>query len=157
MKKYDPDFDLEELTYEATEVFKEFYVNYLAGNKKYLEIVCGETVSPLLKAMIEIREKEGWRYKFEEMLDCNLAFFQGALISENKAHFTYHLEVQEFDAKISTKDGTPFESETNVDKGLISSTYRIVLAVHDEPNVEVTGHYWQIVEFYKIGEVKQLV
>ena len=44
-----------------------------------------------------------------------------------------------------------------MDKGLTASTYRIVLAVHDEPDVIVTGHYWEIVEFYKIGEVKQLV
>lgn len=36
MKKYDPHFDLEELCYEAEEVFKEFYCNYLAGNKEYL-------------------------------------------------------------------------------------------------------------------------
>ena len=34
---------------------------------------------------------------------------------------------------------------------LENNTYRIVIARHDEPNIEVTGHYWQIVEFYNIG------
>jgi hypothetical protein len=32
MKLYDPDFDIEELTYEAEEIFQEFYCNFLAGN-----------------------------------------------------------------------------------------------------------------------------
>jgi hypothetical protein len=30
----------------------------------------------------------------------------------------------------------------------------MVLSRHPEPEIEVTGHYWEIVEFYKIGEVK---
>ena len=88
------------MTFESEEIFKEFYCNYLAGNKEYLELVCGEKVAPVLKAMIEIREKEGWKYKFEEFFDCSQAFFQGAQIQENKPHFTYHFEVQEFDAKV---------------------------------------------------------
>ena len=33
----------------------------------------------------------------------------------------------------------------------MNNTYRIVLSRHDEPNIEETGHYWEIVEFYKIG------
>lgn len=36
MKRYDPSFDLEELPFEAEECFREFYCNYLAGNKEYL-------------------------------------------------------------------------------------------------------------------------
>ena len=75
MKQYDPEFDLEQLTFEAEEIFKEFFCNYLAGNKQYIEIVCGTTVCPLLKAMIELREKEGWKFKFEEFLECGPAYF----------------------------------------------------------------------------------
>ena len=29
----------------------------------------------------------------------------------------------------------------------MQNTYRIELALHDEPDIEVTGHYWKIVEF----------
>lgn len=75
MRRYDPEFEFEAMTYEAEEIFKEFYCNYLSGNKAYLELVCGTTVLPLLKAMIELREKEGWKFKFEEFLDCGQAFF----------------------------------------------------------------------------------
>ena len=32
MKKYDPDFDIMELHYEAEEIFKEFFCNFLEGN-----------------------------------------------------------------------------------------------------------------------------
>jgi len=44
MKLYDADFDLENLTFEAEEVFKEFYCNFLAGNKNYMELVCESQV-----------------------------------------------------------------------------------------------------------------
>jgi len=33
----------------------------------------------------------------------------------------------------------------------------MVLSLHPEPKMEITGHYWEIVEFVKIGEVKQLI
>ena len=41
MQKYDPTFDIQELHFEAEEIFKEFYCNFLAGNLEYLEKVCG--------------------------------------------------------------------------------------------------------------------
>jgi len=55
MRRYDPEFEFEALTFEAEEIFKEFYCNYLSGNTAFLELVCGTTVLPLLKAMIELR------------------------------------------------------------------------------------------------------
>lgn len=36
MKKYDPSFDILVLDYEAEEVFKEFFCNFLEGNLEYL-------------------------------------------------------------------------------------------------------------------------
>ncbi len=35
---------------------------------------------------------------------------------------------------------------------IMSNSYRIMIQRHSEPDIEVTGHYWEIVEFYKIGE-----
>jgi hypothetical protein len=37
---------------------------------------------------------------------------------------------------------------------LMSTTYRIVLQRHDEPDIASTGHYWEITEFQKMGENK---
>ena len=154
MKKYDPDFDIEELLYEAEEIFKEFYCNYLTGNQDYLDLVCGSTASGLVKSSIELRVKEGWTYKYDELLNCGPCFFMGGQIADNIPMFTYHIEVQEFDSKIWKSGKEPEKVEK--DGGLMQNTYRIVLARHDEPDMEVTGHYWQIVEFYRIGEVRML-
>ncbi len=41
MQKTDPNFDIEELAFEAEEIFKEFYCNFLSGNTEYIEKVCG--------------------------------------------------------------------------------------------------------------------
>jgi len=40
---------------------------------------------------------------------------------------------------------------------IMNTTYRLTIARHDEPDIALTGHYWQIIEFNKIGEVSQLV
>ena len=75
MKKYDPEFDFEELEGEALEIFQEFFCNLLSGNKEYIEMVCGGTASPMCKALIDLREKEGWRFKYEELLTASNCFF----------------------------------------------------------------------------------
>jgi hypothetical protein len=40
-------------------------------------------------------------------------------------------------------EGKPIEDQANV----MQNTYRIVLARHDEPDIEEVGHYWEIVDF----------
>ena len=40
---------------------------------------------------------------------------------------------------------------------LMNNTYRIVIRPRDEPDIATTGHYWEIIEFQKVGETKQLV
>lgn len=153
MKKYDPEFDLEELTYEAEEIFKEFYCNFLTGNEAYLDIVCGGPAKALTMTTVQLRKKQGWKYKYDELLYCGPTMFQGALVENRVPQFSYHIEVQEFDERVTEKTGQPVEGE----KGkLMSNTYRIVLARHDEPQMEITGHYWEIIEFYKIGEVRMI-
>ena len=37
MKRYDPEFDFLSMQYEVEEVFREFYCNYLDGNKEYVK------------------------------------------------------------------------------------------------------------------------
>jgi hypothetical protein len=107
MKRYDPDFCLEELTFEAEEIFREFYCNYLAGNKEYLDKVSSGPVA-LLGAMIELRNKEGWKFKYEELLDCGVAHFAGATLIEGQPAFTFTIEIQEFDAKVRVSDGSDY-------------------------------------------------
>lgn len=47
------------------------------------------------------------------------------------------------------KEGSP--------RKIVDRAYRIVLSRHDEPDIATTGHYWEIIEFNKIGEVEKLV
>ena len=75
MEAYDPYFDFAELEVEVTEIFKEFYCNFLAGNLEYLETVSGGPALAICKTEIQRRAKEGWCYMFEEMLDCGQANF----------------------------------------------------------------------------------
>lgn len=56
MKKYDPHFDFNALHYEVEEVFREFYCNYLDGNKEYVQKVTGGEAT-VMQAMIEMREE----------------------------------------------------------------------------------------------------
>ena len=56
MQKYDPDFDIQTLHFEAEEIFKEFYCNFLAGNQEYLEKVCGKQALAIVKSDINMRK-----------------------------------------------------------------------------------------------------
>ena len=55
---------------------------------------------------------------------------------------------------MSEKDGSVIEGGENQ---IVSSTYRFVLGRHDDPDMAVTGHYWEVLELNKIGEIAQLV
>ncbi len=140
------------------EIFQEFYCNFLVGNKEYLELVCGGTAGAVCKAHIEQREKEGWRFKYEELLNASNCMFQGGLIEERVPQFIYHIECQEFDEKVNAKTGEKLGEVEGVSNSgaIMNNTYRIVLSRHDEPDIEVTGHYWAITEFYKIGESRMI-
>lgn len=55
---------------------------------------------------------------------------------------------------MSLKDGTDLDEN---DGTILDSTYRVVLSRHDNPDVELTGHYWEVVEFNKINELQKIV
>lgn len=52
MQKTDPNFQLEDLAFEAEEIFKEYYCNFLSGNIEYIEKVCGGQALAMNKAWI---------------------------------------------------------------------------------------------------------
>lgn len=55
---------------------------------------------------------------------------------------------------MSQKDGSIIEGSENQ---IVNSSYRFVLGRHDDPDMALTGHYWEVLELQKIGEVAQLV
>ena len=156
MQKYDPTFDLQELNFEVQEIFKEFFCNYLEGNLAYLEKVCGMAGLAIVKSEVKRRETEGWRYRYTDVLDCGQVNFLGANVLEKGVpHFTFTVAVQEIDCKVLAKQ--PDQVKEGDDSRIVQATYRIVLARHQEPDVALAGHYWEIVEFNKVGELQQIV
>ena len=55
MKRFDPEFDLQQLSYEMEEIFKEFYCNFLSGHLEYLEKVCGKAALAVVKTEVKRR------------------------------------------------------------------------------------------------------
>lgn len=155
MQKYDRDFDLQDLHYEAEEIFKEFYCNFLNGNLDYVEKVCGKAGLAIAKTEIKRRQTEGWKYKYDDILNINHPNFLGGQIPDKSPpQFSFTIEVQEIDCKVNVKDGS---IKDGGEDRIIESVYRIVLSRHDNPDLETTGHYWEIVEFNKVGELQRLV
>lgn len=91
---------------------------------------------------------------FEEPFDCTEAIFQSGEITTAPG-FTFIVTTQEIDCKVCIKDETTVK-EGSVDN-LMQNSWRFTLTRHDNPDIEVTGHYWQVTEFAKVGELKQIV
>mmetsp|Transcript_881 Transcript_881/g.916 ORF Transcript_881/g.916 Transcript_881/m.916 type:complete len:173 (+) Transcript_881:425-943(+) len=155
MQKYDKDFELYDLTYEVEEIFKEFFCNYLSGNLPYLEKTSGGPALAIVKSELKTRETEKWKYKYNDILNINAPIFLGGCIPEKQtAQFTYTIEVQELNCKVDLKDGSIKDGS---DDKIIDATYRITVGRHLNPDLELAGHYWEIVEFNKVGELQKIV
>jgi hypothetical protein len=114
MQNYDPTFDIQELSFEVAEVFKEFYCNFLDGNVEYLEKVASGPGLAVVKAEIKRREVEGWKNKYTELLDYgNVNFIGGRLMEKGVPMFTYTIVCSEVDCKINLKDGSIKEGNDN--------------------------------------------
>lgn len=110
----------------------------------------------IVKSDLKRREVEGWRYKYTDILDLkNVNFLGGQVPEKLPPQFTFTLEVQEINCKVDVKNED--EIKEGGEDNILQSTYRVVLSRHEEPDMALTGHYWEIVEFNKVGELQQLV
>lgn len=156
MKEYDPEFDVMDLHYEVEEIFTDLFDNYLEGDLEYLEKFCGEAALAVIKTELKRREKEGWEPKIKELLFCSDPNLAHAGVGEdNRPKFTFTITGQEINCKVSKKN--PEQVVEGSMNDLEKSVYKITLARHDEPDMALTGHYWEVVEFEKHEAVKQLV
>lgn len=156
MQKYDKEFDLQELNTEFAEIFKEFFCNYLSGNVEYLEKVCGGAGLAVTKSEVKRRQVEGWKYRYTDILDCGLVTFLGATVQEKGIpQFSFTIVIQEIDCKVNVKNEK--EIKEGDDNRIIQTSYRVVLTRHQDPDLALMGHYWEITEFNKLGELQQIV
>ncbi len=58
-------------------------------------MVSGSTAHAWFKAMIELRNKEGWGYKFDEVMDLRSVNFMGGRIIDGRPHFMYTFDIDE--------------------------------------------------------------
>ena len=156
MQAYDPYFDFDELEVEAREIFKEFYCNFLAGNLDYLAQVSAGPALAICKAEFKLRQQDNWSYMYQDLLDCGDCAFNAGEISElTKApSFTYVVTTQQVECKVCTKTE---EIKEGSEDNIMQIQWRFTLSRHDEPDIEATGHYWQVTELAKVGQLKQLV
>lgn len=69
--------------------------------------------------------------------------------------FTYIIDTNELNCKVCVKD-----KETIKEGGedhIMKNSWRITLSRHEDPDIEIYGHYWEVTELAKVGELKQLV
>lgn len=105
MKAYDKEFNIEELPFEAEEVFKEFFCNFLSGNLEYIESVSSSTALALVKAELKRRKEEGWEYRYTDILDSGAISFLGGMVPDKQPpQFTFTLNVQEINCKQKIKE-----------------------------------------------------
>jgi hypothetical protein len=121
----------------------------------YLEKVSSQTALALTKSEIKRRITEGWKPKYDKLLIVNDGqIISGELPDKKGPQFTCQVSAQEIVCNVSVKDGTEIVAGS---EHISANTYRITVCLHDEPDIPLTGHYWQITEFAKVGEMRQLV
>lgn len=79
----------------------------------------------------------------------------GSMGDDNKPRFSFTLSAQEINCKVSTKD--PEKIIEGDENDIEKAVYKVTLRRHDEPDLALTGHYWEIIEFERYEVVKQLV
>lgn len=88
---------------------------------------------------------------YEEPLDVNKAVFNAGEMNKVPS-FTYIIETQELNLKLSIKDDS--ELTEGSDDSITKNSWRITISRHEEPDIETSGHYWEITELAKVGELK---
>jgi hypothetical protein len=71
---------LNELEQEASDIFAEFYCNFLSGNLDYLQEVSGGVALGKCKADFQNRVTNKWKYKYTDVLDMSDAVFNAGEI-----------------------------------------------------------------------------
>ena len=130
--------------------------SYLEGDQEYLEKFWGDAALAVIKTELMKRNKEGWEPKFKELIFCSdWNMVSGELAEDSRPRFSFTLSAQEINWKISVKEPNKIieGDENNIEKAV----YKITLRRHDEPDLALTGHYWEVIEFEKYEAVKQLV
>ena len=71
------------------------------------------------------------------------AFFLGGKVGDaSQPQFQYSLRVQEIFCNV----GLNGKIQEGSDDAIMSSNFRLTVEPHDQPDLQLTGHYWKFVE-----------
>lgn len=166
MKEIYPEFDIFELEDDVKTIFITVYEEFLNGNQEYIEKVCASGALGYFQASIRTREEMQVQplYKKIWFLDhihfqSNIDFDAGAAIKNGFPYFQFLVNMQELDCLVSTKEEDEGkEVIVSGDKGKITNnSYVLTLALHQQPDLEVVGHEWEIIEFQLAETHKMLL
>ena len=88
---------------------------------------------------------------YEEMIDVGKTVFNAGQMDKVPS-FTFVIDTTEIDCKVDIKDRAKV---VGGDLGnIMQNSWRITLSRHEEPDIELTGHYWEVTGLEKIGELK---
>lgn len=74
-------------------------------------------------------------------------FFSNGGINERAPEFVFTIRVNELDCRISTKKENKGEIVEGGEESIAMNTYRFIISHHENPDIELCGHYWEIREF----------
>ena len=78
-----------------------------------------------------------------------------AHLTENSyPNFIFSLRIQTIDCNLSQVDGQIISGDEG---NLMQSQYVVSVQKHEKPDLETTGHYWEIREVVETGKFKQLI
>lgn len=86
-------------------------------------------------------------------MDTDFPIFKGAAVQGGKPFFIFEIKITKIECRVSNS-GEYVEGNPD---NIYENTYHVTYALHDEPQIADTGHYWEIIELQKVGEVKLLI
>jgi len=155
MRKRVPGFNIYELERDAKGVFCQIYDAYLEGNLSFIEKTCGESALVYFRTLLKKREVDNVNPKYTYLWDAEVADLIGGKIPTERSQpcFTFTIRVQEVYCNINKK------TNKVVDGGedrVMQNRFNFMLTLHDNPDLELSGHPWELVEILPVEAVHML-
>jgi len=155
MRKIDPNFDLFEFEKEVDFIFKKFFEAFLNDDIDFLEKVSANAALGMMSGVIKARKELKAECKYKELLWIDKAqFISTNLPEQDNPVFVFRLYCQEISCLVSKQDRKVVQGEDN---SVESCQYEVSLQRNHNPEIDIVGHPWLIVNVERRGVVKQLI
>lgn len=154
MRKFIPHFSVYELEKDARGVFCQIYDAFLEGNLEFIQKTCGESALVYFRTLLKKREVDSVCPKYNCLWESEPADLIGGKISENnRPCFSFTIRVQEIHCNVSKKNNKVVDG---AEDHIQQNRFNFVLTIHENPDLEETGHSWELVEILPVEAVHML-